>query len=163
MRISMIAAMSKNQVIGIHNTLPWHLPADLKHFKTITMGKPIIMGHKTFESIGRPLPGRTNIILTRQSITYDNCIIVHSVTDALQLTAAHEETIVIGGAQIYQTFLPYATRLYLTIVDTIVEGDAFFPKWNKEEWQVVQEAHLDKSNDNPFHLTYLTLERNPST
>lgn len=155
----MIAAMSKNRVIGINNTLPWHLPADLKHFKTTTLGKPIIMGRNTFESIGRPLPGRTNIILTHQSITYNNCLMAHSVSDALQLAAPHEEVIVIGGAQIYQTFLFYATRLYLTIVDTVIEGDTFFPEWNKNEWEVVQESSFDKDNDNPYHLTFLTLER----
>lgn len=155
----MIAAMTRNHVIGINNTLPWRLPADLKQFKTITMGKPILMGRKTFESIGKALPGRTNIILTQQSFNAPECLIVHSIPEALQLVQDYEEVIVIGGAQIYQTLLPFATRLYLTIIETELEGDAFFPKWNNNEWKIVQETYREKDNDNPYDLRFMVLER----
>ncbi len=130
-QISIIAAMTNNHVIGKNNALPWHLPADLKHFKNITMGKPIIMGRKTFESIGKPLPGRQNIILTRdKNYHIDGCTIIHSL-DELQSCTNAAEIFVIGGAEIYKQLLPLTQKLYLTFIDTEIDGDSYFPEWQK--------------------------------
>lgn len=143
-RLSMIVAMSKNRVIGRDNQLPWHLPADLKHFKAVTMGKPIVMGRKTFESIGRPLPGRPNIVLTRdRAWTAKDVSVFSSMEDALQNLGDHAEVMIIGGAQIYSALLSRADRLYLTEIDTLVDGgDAFFPDLDDAEWtEVSRETH----------------------
>lgn len=161
MKISLIAAMDNNRVIGVHNTLPWHLPADLKHFKALTMGKPILMGRKTYESIGRPLPGRDNIILSRQAgFSAEGCTVMCSVEKALAYadTLEAEELMVIGGAQLYEAMLPMAARLYLTRVDTEVEGgDAFFPEINRSEWTKLSwETHAaDDKNAHPYAFTIL--------
>ena len=129
MKISIIVAMADKRVIGHDNRLPWHLPADLKHFKATTMGKPIIMGRKTWESIGRPLPGRTNIVVTRDPrYTADGCVVVHSIDAALQACSGNEEVMVIGGAEFYRQVLPEASTLYLTLVHDEFEGDALFPE-----------------------------------
>ena len=142
--LSMIAGMAHHRVIGNGNKLPWHLPADLAWFKKTTMGKPIIMGRKTHESIGIPLPGRQNIIIsTNTELRIEGCDVVHSSEAALALVKDAEEAMVIGGALIYELFLPLADRLYLTQVDAEVEGDAFFPDFEAAaKWQVVfQEDH----------------------
>ncbi len=142
--LSMIAGMAHHRVIGKGNDLPWHLPADLAWFKKTTMGKPIIMGRKTHESIGIPLPGRQNIIIsTNTELRIKGCDVVHSPEEALELVKGAEEAMVIGGALIYELFLPLADRLYLTQVDAEVEGDAFFPDYKAAaKWQVVfQEDH----------------------
>lgn len=144
MHISLIAAKSENGVIGKDNKLPWDLPEDLKYFKKMTLGKPIIMGRKTFESMGsKPLPQRENIILTHHAgLVLPGCIIVNSVEGALAAAGSRDEVMVIGGAEIYAQFLPLATRLYLTIVHQIIDGDSFFPKFDLEDWQLVeQEEH----------------------
>ncbi len=141
MRISLIAAMSENGVIGKGNTLPWHLPEELKYFRKMTAEKPVIMGRKTFESIGnKPLPKRHNIILTRSvDLLAEGCTVVHTVEQALAAANACEEVMIIGGANIYQLFLPLATRLYLTQVHEQHEGDAFFPPVNWAEWKCISE------------------------
>lgn len=150
MKISMIAALSENGIIGRDNTLPWNFPEDLKYFKKMTLGKPIIMGRNTFESIGsRPLPGRHNIILTQQAdFQAPNCSVVHSREEAIALcketeenqeTKETQEIMIIGGAKIYQLFLPMATRLYLTMIHQNVVGDTYFPKLNWKEWQTISE------------------------
>lgn len=143
----MIAAMSENRVIGKDNKLPWHFPDELKYFKKITTGKPIIMGRKTFESMGsRPLPNRLNIVLTKdKTFTLDNftqeqCRVAYSLEEALQSAGSCEEVMIIGGAKIYEQFLSKASRLYLTIVHTNIEGDAFFPIIDNTEWQLVDET-----------------------
>ena len=142
MKCALIVAMAKNQTIGINNTLPWHLPNDLKYFKNVTMAKPIVMGRKTYESIGRPLPGRTNIVITRQSdYQAEGIVVVNSLQQALDkaeeinVIAGHEEVMVIGGAEIYQQALLQADRLYITHVHSEVEGDAFFPDVSWSDWQ----------------------------
>lgn len=139
--VSMIVAMAKNRVIGIENRLPWHIPEDLKYFKAVTMGKPIIMGRKTYESIGRPLPGRANIVVTRNSdYAPEGVMVVNSVIDALdcakrQAKAVGEsEIFIIGGEQLYRESLPFAEKIYLTEVEIALEGDAYFPIINPEEW-----------------------------
>jgi dihydrofolate reductase len=160
MKISIIVAMAANRVIGHENRLPWHLPADLAHFKTITMGKPILMGRKTWESIGRPLPGRTSIVITHDS-TYqaDGCVVVHSIEAALEAAQGHDEVMVIGGAELYRQVLPRADTLYLTRVEGDFEGDTLFPELDATGWnEVANESHTaDERNPCPYR--FITLER----
>ena len=138
--ISIIVAASENNVIGAAGDLPWRLPDDLRRFKAITMGKPIVMGRKTWDSIGRPLPGRQNIVVTRQAeFAAPGCDVVASKEEAVAATADAEEVMVIGGSQVYALFLPDAERLYLTRVHAEVEGDAFFPEISEFEWRLVSD------------------------
>ncbi len=162
MLLSIIVAMDEQNTIGINNTLPWRLPSDLKRLKAITMGKPIIMGRKTYDSIGRPLPGRHNIVLTRDpSFSPEGVTVVNNPEAALEAVASDNEAIVFGGANIYQVFLPKVQRIYLTRVHTKVTGDSFFPSLEGAEWQLVEEeAHLANDKDE-FDFTYQTLERTP--
>jgi len=156
MRIALIAAMSENGVIGRENRLPWHIPEELQYFKKMTLGKPVIMGRKTFESMGsKPLPKRLNVILTHdKAFLAKDCEVVHSVEQALQLVSNHEEVMVIGGAKIYQAFLPLANRLYLSVIHQKIEGDTFFPHWDESQWIVQSQEDkkefstkvLDKKN-----------------
>ena len=143
MEISIVCAMGNNRVIGKNNQLPWHLPADLKHFKAVTLGKSIIMGRKTHESIGKALPGRHNIVISRQTdLKYHGCDVAPNIEEALDLTGASEEVMFIGGANIYEQILPQANKMYLTFVDINVDGDVFFPEWPENEWlEVNREAH----------------------
>lgn len=153
--ISLIAALSKNHVIGIHNTLPWRLPADLQHFKKLTMGHPIIMGRKTFESIGRPLPGRINIIISRNDYPAPaECRVTKSLESAIALCSDYDEAFFIGGAELYRQALAYADRLYLTEIHTEIEGDAWFPEFSKDEWlETTREPHHDAEYQFSF-VTY---------
>lgn len=146
MIISMIAAMSENRVIGKDNKLPWHIPDDLKHFKNTTLGKPVIMGRKTFESMGsKPLPNRLNIVLTQDKhFQAVGCIVVHSIDQALEAAKSAPEVMIIGGQKIYQQFLPLAARLYLSIVHRTVEGDTFFPELNEADWELSHEIPGDE-------------------
>lgn len=147
--ISLIAAVSKNGVIGIRNTLPWQLPADLRYFKNLTLGHAIVMGRKTFESIGRPLPDRTNIIISRQSyVAPADCIVVDSIESAVTQCGAHSEVFFIGGGKIFQQLLPSAQRLYLTEIDQdIVDGDAWFPEFEKTAWRETRrDAQYDEAS-----------------
>jgi dihydrofolate reductase len=159
-KISIICALAKNYVIGYKNQLPWHLPADLKHFKELTLGKPIIMGRKTFISIGKPLPQRRNIIITRdKNLIIPGCEIVHSLKEALTLTKASEEIMIIGGANIFAQALPCANRMYLTIIQHDFVGDVYFPKWNVQEWKIIECADYTADEKNPYPYSFLTLER----
>lgn len=134
--ISMIAAMAKNRVIGHENSLPWHLPEDLKHFKQMTLGKPVVMGRKTYESMGKPLPGRKNIVVTRNAhYQEEGCIVVTSLEQAIVHLADVKEIMIIGGTEIYRLALPIAHRMYLTFIDLEVTGDAYFPEWDELMWQ----------------------------
>ncbi|MCX7122055.1 MAG: dihydrofolate reductase [Gammaproteobacteria bacterium] len=149
MTISLIVAKSKNHVIGNNNQLPWHLPADLKHFKRVTMGKPIIMGRKTFESIGKPLPGRRNIIISRDKTHMINgCDVFYSLEDALSAVKAEPEIMIIGGANLFFQTQSIATTIYLTVIDAEFQGDAFFPALNHDVWQLTtEEKHFpDEKN-----------------
>ncbi|MBW2472126.1 MAG: type 3 dihydrofolate reductase, partial [Deltaproteobacteria bacterium] len=143
MRISLIVAMAENRVIGRDNQLPWRIPADLKHFKALTMGKPIIMGRKTYESIGRPLPGRDNIVITGDtSYRAEGCQVVHTLEEALRSAGGAEEAMIIGGATLYRQTLKDADRLYLTLVKAQPEGDTWFPKIEPQEWREIRrEVH----------------------
>lgn len=134
--ISLIVAMAKNRVIGADNRIPWHLPNELKLFKTLTMGHPIVMGRKTYESINRLLPGRTSVIVTRQrDYAVPGAVVVHSIEEALAAAGADEEIFVIGGADLFRETLPLADRLYLTIVDAEPEGDTFMPEIDVQQWR----------------------------
>ena len=151
--ISLIVAASANNVIGAQGELPWRLSDDLRRFKEITMGKPIVMGRKTWDSIGRPLPGRQNIVITRQpGFAAEGCDVVTSVAGAISAAGNAAEVMVIGGSQIYELFLPRADRLYLTRVHAEVEGDAFFPVITEQEWRLVDEEHhaADERNEHAF-------------
>lgn len=159
--LSLIAAMDQNQAIGIQNRLPWHLPADLKHFKQLTLGKPILMGRTTFDSIGKPLPGRRNIIITRNpEFKTIGCDIAYSITQALTLCAQDPEIMLIGGASLYAQSLPLAQRLYLTLVRTsISEADAFFPAFDWNDWVILKRDDHDADESNAFAFSFLTLDR----
>ena len=159
MKIAMIAAVAENRAIGIDNKMPWYLPGDLRYFKAVTMGKPIIMGRKTFESLGKPLPGRTNIVITRdKAYHFDGIKVAHSLGDALSLAEdialidGVQELMVIGGAEIYRQALPRAERLYLTKVYKSFEGDAFFPEFDESQWQ--ETFREDHQTEDEQHLTY---------
>ncbi len=137
--LSLIAAMARNRAIGIENRLPWRLPEDLQYFKRVTMGKPVIMGRKTYESIGRPLPGRTNIVITRScEWRAEGVVVAHSVQDALSRVGDVSEVFVIGGAELYGQALPQADRLYLTEIGTDFIGDAYFPEVDMCGWHEVK-------------------------
>lgn len=159
--ISMIAAMADNRIIGSDNDMPWHLPADLKHFKSVTMGKPVLMGRKTYESIGRALPGRPNIVITtNKSYSLADATVVTSVEAAMQAASAFDEVMIIGGGSIYQSMLAKAQRLYLTFIDLKVAGDTQFPDYelNANWTEVARETHI-KDEKNPHNYTFVTLER----
>ncbi len=161
MKISLIAAMSRNQVIGRNNALPWYLPADLARFKRITLGKPVIMGRKTFESIGKPLPGRLNIVISRNTaLAMPGVTVVHGLDDALATAGDAPEVMVIGGANIYYQFMPRADWLYFTVVHTRIEdGDAFFPAYNRREWRLVLEEHHPADEHNLMPYSFMTWQR----
>ncbi|MGU5653897.1 type 3 dihydrofolate reductase [Aeromonas allosaccharophila] len=157
MKISMIAAMAHDRVIGKDNQMPWHLPADLAHFKRVTLGKPVLMGRKTFESIGRPLPGRRNLVISRNpGYQAEGIEVVGSVEAALALLtgSAVEELMVIGGGHLYAEMLPSADRLYLTQIDLAVEGDTRFPAFDDGQWQRIDcESHpADENNPHPYRF-----------
>ncbi len=157
----MIAAMAENRVIGADNDMPWHLPADLKHFKAITMGKPVIMGRKTYESIGKALPGRPNIVITTNpNYSLGDAIVVTSIDAAMKEASAFDEVMIIGGGSVYQSMLEQAQRLYLTFIDLSVEGDTQFPDYESNaQWnEIARDAH-QKDDKNPHDYTFVTLER----
>jgi len=160
--ISAIAAMAENRIIGKNNQLPWHLPADLKHFKAVTTGHPILMGRKTYDSIGRPLPNRTNIILTRNpSVDIPGCKVVTSIQEAIQLASNEnvQELFIIGGAEVYRQLLPQIQRLYLTIVHQNFDGDAFFPELDAKEWREVSRERHEPDEKNAYAYSFVRLER----
>ncbi|GAA65519.1 dihydrofolate reductase [Pseudoalteromonas sp. BSi20311] len=159
----MIAAMANNRVIGLDNKMPWHLPGDLQHFKKVTSGKPVIMGRKTFESIGRPLPGRRNIIITRNKDYHASGIeTVTTPEAALELVNDVAEVMIIGGGNIYQQFLEQAQRLYLTFIDLDVEGDTQFPDYQSvANWQIEDEMLMTPDDKNKHSYKFVTLNKIP--
>ena len=160
MKISIIVAMAANGVIGQDNELPWHLPADLKHFKQTTMGKPILMGRKTWESIGRPLPGRTSIVITSdRTYTAPGCIVVNSIEAAIAAAGEQEEVMVIGGAELYRQVLPYTDTIYLTRIHQRFEGDTRFPEISDAEWQQLERVDHEADEKNPYDYSFIRLER----
>ncbi len=158
--VSLIVAMARNGVIGRDNSLPWHLAEDLRRFKVATLGKPILMGRKTFESIGHALPGRTNLVLTRDpGWRAPGAVVVHSVEAALAAAAEAVELVVIGGAEIYRLVMPFARRMYLTHVHADVPGDTYFPDFDPTQWLDVACDERAADEKNTYPVTFLTLER----
>ncbi|MFB4163163.1 dihydrofolate reductase [Alteribacillus sp. JSM 102045] len=158
--ISFIAAMDENRVIGYENKMPWHLPADLKHFKEVTSGSPIIMGRKTFEAIGRPLPDRRNIIVTNnKDFSADGCEVIHSLEEVKKFADTKEEIFVIGGETLFEQLMPSADRMYLTIIHDTFPGDTHFPAWHEEEWSISEKKQGSFNEKNPYPHTFYTLER----
>jgi dihydrofolate reductase len=163
MRISAIVAMSQNRAIGKNNQLPWHLPADLKHFKQVTMGRPILMGRKTYESIGRPLPGRYNIVITRDAnFQAPGCLVTTSIDTALAAVAESDEIFIIGGALLYQQMMPRIHRLYLTVIQQEVEGDAFFPELDLNQWYEIERVDHSADEKNPHPYSFIVLDKKNS-
>jgi dihydrofolate reductase len=156
-KLSIIVAVAKNRVIGINNTLPWHLPEDLKRFRALTMGHHIIMGRKTYDSLGRLLPGRTTVIVTRNTdYKVEGAIIAHSLHDAITLCKADDEVFLIGGAELYQEGLKLSSKLYITEIALDVEGDAYFPEYSADEWQEsFSEAHVSEQGLAFNYVTYV--------
>ena len=167
MRVTLVVAMARNRVIGRASALPWHLPEDLRHFRELTLGKPVVMGRRTFDSIGRALPGRSNIVVSRQAAPGlpEGVLPVRSLPDALRLAAGIaardgvEECMVIGGADIYSQCLRLAERIHLTLIERDVEGDVLFPELAAEEWRVVSREPGTSVSDPDLAFAFLVLER----
>jgi len=161
MKISMIVAMAEDRVIGLDNDMPWHLPADLQHFKKTTLGKPVIMGRKTYDSIGRALPGRLNIVVSRdKDLAIDGVTCVTTVEQAIAAAEGVDEVMIIGGATIYEHFLSTANRLYLTLIDLKTQGDTYFPDYQAQgEWKKVSSEHYSADEKNAHNLEFVTLDR----
>ena len=160
MILSLIAAMDNNRLIGKDNDLPWYLPADLQHFKSVTMSKPILMGRKTYDSIGRPLPGRQNIVLTRSSdVQIEGVTVVNSIENAMKAAQDVEEVMVIGGSSIYELVLPEVDRMYLSFVDGEFEGDAWFPEFDENEWVIIDEKSQAPDEKNAHACRFVTYQR----
>ena len=160
MRISIIAALAQNRVIGRGNSLPWRLPADLRQFRTLTLGKPVIMGRRTYESLGRPLPERENIVITRNSdYRASGCLVAHDLEQALAAAGEAPEAMIIGGANLYSQALPLAGRMYLTLVHAWFLGDTRFPEYAEAEWRLAESSHRPPDAKNPYACSFLRLER----
>ncbi len=166
MKLALIAAVADNNAIGINNKMPWYLPGDLRYFKAVTMGKPIIMGRKTFDSLKKPLPGRTNIVITRDKDWHHEGVkVVHCLADAIALAEdialinGNEEVMVIGGEQIYRLAIEQADRLYLTRVYQSFDGDAFFPEIAQQQWRETSREDIQSEDEQPLTYSYLVLDR----
>jgi len=157
-KIALVAAMDKNRAIGRAGALPWHLPDDLKRFRALTLGKTVLMGRKTYQSIGRPLPKRRNAVLTREAtFAAEGLEVVHTLEDALKLA---DELMVIGGGEVYALFLPLATHLHLTLVDTTIpDADTFFPEWNPAQWRETYREFHPADERHLFSFNFVDLER----
>ncbi len=158
--VSIIVAMGRNRAIGRDNQLIWHLPADLKHFKETTMGKPVIMGRKTFESMGKALPGRTNVVVTRKTgFMAPGCLVAGSLGEALGLVSREPEVFIAGGGEIYKQAIPLADRMYITIIDHDFDGDTFFPDFDAREWDIAEEKKHEPDERNKYPMVFRTYER----
>ncbi len=156
--------MARNRVIGRDNGIPWRLPAEMKWFKATTMGKPILMGRKTYESIGRPLPGRHNIVLTRnRDYSAEDCTVVHSIEEAISAAGADQELMIMGGAFLYEQFLSLADCLYLTFIEADIEGDAYFPEFSMANWLIVKEEFFQANEKNPYDYRIVVMIRQKYT
>lgn len=162
MILSLLVAASENNVIGKDNQLPWHLPNDLKYFKNLTWGMPILMGRKTFDSIGKPLPGRKSIVITRNTDwQQENVVVVHSIEGAIKMAKQDDikEIFVIGGAEIFHTSFKMAIRIYLTRVHAEIEGDVFFPELPESDWKLISAKRYEADEKNTFAHTFQVWER----
>lgn len=163
MKISIIVAMAENRAIGLNNAIPWHLSADLKNFKKITLGKPILMGRKTHESIGKPLPGRENIIISRNPDYRSSGVrVFNSIDAALQHLKQHQEVMIIGGAGLYQAMLPRASYLYLTQIHQCFPADTFFPEFVITQWRELERKDITADDSVAFDYSFIKLEKNNS-
>lgn len=159
-KLSLIVAMDQKRLIGRDNQLPWHLPADLRYFKATTLGKPVVMGRKTFESIGKPLPGRRNIVISRNTeFTAPGCDIVSSIDEALAQCSAEAEVMLIGGASLYAQTLERADCLYITRIHHEFDGDTWFPEFDLARWQVEKQDDFDPDHDNPYPYSFIKFKR----
>ena len=161
-RLTLVAAMDANRVIGAGNTMPWHLPADLAHFKRLTLGKTLAMGRKTFDSVGRALPGRETLVITRDAERrFEGCTTVGSVDDAIKMCAARgvDELMIAGGAQVYGVTLARATQMHLTRIAAEVAGDTWFPPWDTQAWSLTSETIRPADERNAYELTFQTWAR----
>jgi dihydrofolate reductase len=159
MTVSIIVAIAENHAIGKNNQLLWHMPNDLKHFKDVTSGRTIIMGRKTFDSVGKPLPRRRNIVVTRQDITIPGCEVVKSIEDGIALCKGEDEVFIGGGAEIYRQAMHLTDRIYLTIIHKSFDADTFFPEIDKNEWKDVSREDFQPDEKNPLAYSFITLER----
>jgi dihydrofolate reductase len=160
MSLSIIVALSENHVIGSGNQLPWKLSADLKRVKSLTMGHHLIMGRKTYESIGRPLPGRTNVIITRNgSYAPEGCVVVNSLAAALELAKEDSEAFVFGGGEIFREALPLVNKIYLTKVHCMIDGDTHFPELNSSDWTELEREEFKSDEKNEYDYSFITLQR----
>jgi dihydrofolate reductase len=159
-RVSLVAALASNRAIGRDNRMPWRLPEDLRRFRHLTMGHAVIMGRKTFESIGSPLTGRNNIVITRSPDWYrSGCVVVHSLEAAVAAVAESQEAFVIGGAQIYALAMPHAQRLYMTEIERDFDGDAFFPEFDRSHWREVSRERHASEGPEGFDYAFVEYER----
>ena len=160
MHLSIIVAMGKNRVIGKNGMLPWHISSDLKNFKKITMGKPILMGRKTYESIGRPLPGRENIILTKNKNYFaEGCIVKNTIDEVFSYCQKVPELMIMGGAALYEQTLHKAKRLYITEVNATTDGDVFFPEFDRNQWLEISRNSFEAGENDDFDYIFMILER----
>ncbi|HEX5338162.1 MAG TPA: dihydrofolate reductase [Gallionella sp.] len=162
-KLSLIVAMAQNRTIGIDNTLPWRCPEDLKHFKRLTMGHHMVMGRKTFESIGKPLPGRTTVVVSRdRNLKIDGCIVAHSLPEAIEACAHDPQIFVVGGADIYAQTLDMADTLYITEIQRDVHGDAAFPEFDRTQWQEVARERCQQETPEPLEYHFVEYRRTGS-
>jgi dihydrofolate reductase len=162
--LELVVAVAENDVIGRGNQLPWHLPADLRHFKSLTLGKPVLMGRRTYVSIGKALPGRTNIVLSRSAdFSPHDCVVAKTLDAARSAAGAHPTLMVIGGAEIYRQCLPLASRIHLTLIHTrIQDGDTLFAGWRGAEWDESSRERHEADDKNAYAYSFITLERTGS-
>ncbi|REJ85183.1 MAG: dihydrofolate reductase [Bacteroidetes bacterium] len=158
--VSVIVALSENNVVGVRNQLPWKLSADLKRVKALTMGHHILMGRKTFESIGKALPGRTNVVITRnEEYRAEGCVMCKSLKEAINHASSDTELFIFGGGEIFQEAIPLADKIYMTRVHTTIQGDTYFPELNPEEWTVTESESFSADEKNEFDYSFITMER----
>jgi dihydrofolate reductase len=160
MSVSLIVAMARNRTIGIDNTLPWRCPEDLKHFKALTMGHHMIMGRKTFDSIGKPLPGRTTVVVTRNpDLKIEGCLIAHSLEQAIAACAGDNEIFIVGGAELYAQALPLVDTLYITEIQQDISGDAHFPEFDKKNWKTISREIRSQEIPQPLEYHFVSYHR----
>ncbi len=160
MNVSLIAAMGKNRELGFGNELPWHLPDDLRRFNALTRGHAVLMGRKTYESIGKPLPERKNIVVTRDAnYAAPGCIVAHSIEETISVAGNDNEIFIIGGGEIYKLALPLANKMYLTFVDAEIPADTFFPEFNESEWWVTKSESHEQDEKHAYPFVFKIFER----
>lgn len=159
-KLSIIVAMAQNRTIGVNNTLPWRCPEDLKHFKALTLGHHLIMGRKTYDSIGKPLPGRTTVVVSRdRSLEIGGCLIAHSLPEAVTACSGDDEVFIVGGAEIYAQSLMLADTLYITEIQQAIEGDAHFPDFDKRAWRETAREVRAQESPQPLRYHFVTYQR----